>query len=157
MFLSFCPFVSFLFVILSIHHAVQMSEGSQVWKVTLCVEILKWRSLTHSKTHWLTKVSYRAARAAKKTKTKTKGSCNRWQNCAWTQPKIVAHSNWPSNRDKPRPFCIHRISLHCTASSSLVIHSHLPPCTLQPKVNIPFIFFYIFNQTGNDMQWVTLQ
>jgi len=27
-----------------------MSEGSQVSKVTLCVQILKWQSLTHSLT-----------------------------------------------------------------------------------------------------------
>ena len=38
-----------------------MSEGSQVSEVTLCVEILKWHPLTH----WVTKVRYRAARAAK--------------------------------------------------------------------------------------------
>ena len=38
-----------------------MSEGSQVSKVTICVKILKWRSLTHS----VTKGRYRAARAAK--------------------------------------------------------------------------------------------
>ena len=38
-----------------------MSEGSQVSKVTLCVKILKWRSLTDSGT----KGRYRAARAAK--------------------------------------------------------------------------------------------
>ena len=49
-FLSFCLDIT------------QMSEGSQVPKVTLCVQIIKWQSLTH----WLTKVRYRAARAAKK-------------------------------------------------------------------------------------------
>ena len=38
-----------------------MSEESQVSKVTLCVKILKWQSLSQS----LTKVRYRAARAAK--------------------------------------------------------------------------------------------
>ena len=54
------------FSYLSAHHSDQMSEGSQVSKVTLCVKILKWRSLTHSLTHSLTKVRYRAARAAKK-------------------------------------------------------------------------------------------
>ena len=42
-----------------------MSEGSEVSKVTLCVKILKWQSLTHSVTHSVTKVRYRAARAAK--------------------------------------------------------------------------------------------
>ena len=41
-----------------------MSEESQVSKVTLCVKILKWWSLSQS----LTKVRYRAARAAKKQK-----------------------------------------------------------------------------------------
>ena len=41
-FLSFC-----LSVFLSRHHSDQMSEGSQVSKVTLCVEVLKWRSVTH--------------------------------------------------------------------------------------------------------------
>jgi len=47
--LSFCLFVflSFcLFVFLSRHHSDQMSEGSEVSKVTLCVEILKWQSVT---------------------------------------------------------------------------------------------------------------
>ena len=39
-----------------------MSEESQVSKVTLCVKILKWQSLSES----LTKVRYRAAGAAKK-------------------------------------------------------------------------------------------
>ena len=39
-----------------------MSEGSEVSTVTLCVEILKWQWPTHS----VTKVRYRAARAAKK-------------------------------------------------------------------------------------------
>ena len=53
-----------LFIFLSRHHSDQMSEGSKVSKVTLCVEILKWRWVTES----LTKVRYRAARAAKKTK-----------------------------------------------------------------------------------------
>ena len=43
------------------NHFDQMSEGSQVSKVTLCVEILKWQSPTTTKT----KVRYRAARAAK--------------------------------------------------------------------------------------------
>ena len=38
-----------------------MSEGSQVSKVTLCVKIQKWQSVTH-------KGRYRAARAAKKTR-----------------------------------------------------------------------------------------
>ena len=38
-----------------------MSEGSQVSKVTLCVEILKWQSLTPP----LTKGRYRAVRTAK--------------------------------------------------------------------------------------------
>ena len=49
------------------HHSDQMSEGSQVSKVALCVKILKWHSLTHqSLTHQsLTEVRYRAARAAK--------------------------------------------------------------------------------------------
>ena len=54
-FLSFCLFVFLpfcLFVFLSWHHSDQMSEGSQVLKVTLCVKILKWQSMTHSLTHW---------------------------------------------------------------------------------------------------------
>ena len=45
---------------LSRRHSDQMSEGSQVSRVTLYVQILKWRWLTDS----LTKVRYRAARAA---------------------------------------------------------------------------------------------
>ena len=54
-------FFNFFF---SAHQSDQMSEGSQVSKVTLCVEILKWQSaLTTTKT----KVRYRAARAAKNT------------------------------------------------------------------------------------------
>ena len=51
--LSFCLFVflSFcLFVFSSRHLSDQMSEGYQVSKVTLCVKILKWHSLTHSLT-----------------------------------------------------------------------------------------------------------
>ena len=51
-FFSFCRFW---------HHSGQISEGSQVSKVTLCVKILKWQWPTQS----LTKVRYRAARAAK--------------------------------------------------------------------------------------------
>ena len=43
-FLSFLYF--FLFVFLSRHHADQMSEGSEVSKVTLCVVIINWHSLT---------------------------------------------------------------------------------------------------------------
>ena len=65
-FLSFClfDFLSFcLFVFLSRHQADQMSERSQVSKVTLCVKIQKWQWLTQ----WVTKVRYRAARAAKNT------------------------------------------------------------------------------------------
>ena len=58
--LSFC-----LFVFLSWQHSDQMSEGSQVSKVTLCVKIQKWYSASHSLTNSLTKVRYRAARAAK--------------------------------------------------------------------------------------------
>ena len=41
-----------------------MSEGPQVSKVTLCVKILKWHPVSES----LTKVRYRAARAAKNLK-----------------------------------------------------------------------------------------
>ena len=50
-FLSFCPFVFLSFVFLSFlsrHHPDQMSEGSQVSKVTLCVKILKWQSVSES-------------------------------------------------------------------------------------------------------------
>ena len=64
-FLPFCTFVFLffcLFVFSSRHSSDQMSEGSQVSKVTLCVKILKWRSVTDP----VTKVKYRAARAAKK-------------------------------------------------------------------------------------------
>ena len=60
--LSFCLFSFCLFLVfLSRHHSDQMSEGSPVSKVTPCVKILKWHPVTHS----LTKVRYRAARAAK--------------------------------------------------------------------------------------------
>ena len=59
-FLSFC-----LFVFSSWQHSDQMSEGFQVSKVSLCVKILKWQSLTHWVSESLTKVRYRAARAAK--------------------------------------------------------------------------------------------
>ena len=57
-FLSFCTFRNFcilyfcLFVFSSWHHTDQMSEGSQVSKVTICVKILKWQWLTA--VHWLT-------------------------------------------------------------------------------------------------------
>ena len=42
-FLSFC-----CFVFLSGYHCDQMSEGSEVSKVTLCVKILKWHSPSQS-------------------------------------------------------------------------------------------------------------
>ena len=48
-FLYFCIFVFLslcLSVILSRHHSDEMSDGSQVSKVTLCVEILKWQWVT---------------------------------------------------------------------------------------------------------------
>ena len=54
-FLSFCLrlFCLFcLFVFLSRHHSDQMSDCSQVSKVTLCVNIQKWHSVTHSLTDW---------------------------------------------------------------------------------------------------------
>ena len=35
-----------LFVFLSRHHSDQMSEGFQTFKVTLCVKILKWQSVS---------------------------------------------------------------------------------------------------------------
>ena len=62
-----------LFVFLSRHHSDQMSEGSQVSKVTLCVRILTWlwlsdpvtHSLTQSLTQWLTKGRYGAAKKQK--------------------------------------------------------------------------------------------
>lgn len=55
-------FLSFLFFeFLSRNHSDQMSEGPQVLKVTIFVQILKWRSLSES----VTKVRYRAARASK--------------------------------------------------------------------------------------------
>ena len=57
-FLSFCPC---LYVFLSRHHSDEMSEGLEVSKVTICVKILKWHPVIDS----LTKVRYRAARAAK--------------------------------------------------------------------------------------------
>ena len=59
-----CPHITTLFfVFLSFwHHSDQMSEGTQVSKVTLCVQILNSHGLTHS----LTKDRYWAARAAKK-------------------------------------------------------------------------------------------
>ena len=52
-FSSFCLFVFlsfYLFVFLFRHHSDQMSEGSEVSKVTLCVETLKWQSLSE----WVT-------------------------------------------------------------------------------------------------------
>ena len=53
-FLSFCLFVFLSFclsVFLSRHHSDQMSEGSEVSKVTLCVKVLKWHPLSHWLTH----------------------------------------------------------------------------------------------------------
>ena len=47
------------------HYSDQMSEGSQVSKVTLCVKILKWHPPNQSVSQSLTKVMYRAAREAK--------------------------------------------------------------------------------------------
>ena len=43
MLLSFC-----IFVFLSRHHSDQMSEGFQMSEATLCVQILKWQSVSHS-------------------------------------------------------------------------------------------------------------
>ena len=48
-FLLFCLFVClyfFLFVFLSRHRADEMSEDSKVMKVTPCVKILKWQSVS---------------------------------------------------------------------------------------------------------------
>ena len=48
-FLSFCLFCLLVFFVFSSrHHSDQMSEGSQVWEVTLCVETQKWQSVTES-------------------------------------------------------------------------------------------------------------
>ena len=47
LYLGFLPFLSLcLFVFLSGHRSDQMSEGSQISKVTICVEIPKWQSLS---------------------------------------------------------------------------------------------------------------
>ena len=45
LFLSFC-----LLLFLSKHYSDQLSKGPQVSKVTLCVQILKWRSVSESVT-----------------------------------------------------------------------------------------------------------
>ena len=45
-FLSKCLNVFSTCFYFSAHHSDQMSEGSQVSKVTICVKILKWRLLT---------------------------------------------------------------------------------------------------------------
>ena len=58
-------FVSLPFVFLSWNLSDQMSEGSEVSNVTLCVKILKWQWVSQWVSEWLTKVRYRAARAAK--------------------------------------------------------------------------------------------
>ena len=55
--------------------------------------------------------------------------------------RIGADSNWPSNGDKPGPFRIHWISLHCTASLSLVIHTHLLLALFIPP---PFVQYLVF-------------
>ena len=62
-FFNFVQFFSSSF--LPTFYSEQMSEGSEVSKVTLCVKFLKWHPLTDSVGHSLTKVRYRAARAAK--------------------------------------------------------------------------------------------
>ena len=58
-FLSFWSFWSFWSFFVFFYHVNQMCEGSQVSKVTLCVKI--------QMSEWVTKVRYRAARAAKNT------------------------------------------------------------------------------------------
>ena len=69
-FLSLCLFVFLVFlshcisVSQSRHHSDQMSEVSQVSKITLCVQILKWQWVRVSVSHL--KGRYRAARAAEK-------------------------------------------------------------------------------------------
>ena len=74
-FLSFCIFYLFVFLpfclfvflsFLSFCLDITMSEGSQISKVTLCVKIQKWHWVSQSVSDSLTKVRYRAARAAKK-------------------------------------------------------------------------------------------
>ena len=47
-------FLVFVISLLSRHHADQMSEGSEVSKVTLCVKFLKWHPLTQSVSQSLT-------------------------------------------------------------------------------------------------------
>ena len=73
--LSFCIFGLF-FVILSRYHADQMSEGSQVSKVL---------NSKVAVTHWLTKVRYRAARAAENTQPWL------WQSCV--HKSVIAHQS----------------------------------------------------------------
>ena len=63
----FVVFVVIVFVVV-VFVVNQMSEGSEVSKVTLCVKILKWQSVSQSVSESLTKVRYRAARAAKNSK-----------------------------------------------------------------------------------------
>ena len=41
-----CLSFSLFCVFVSGHHSDQMSEGSQVSKVTICVQIIKWHSMT---------------------------------------------------------------------------------------------------------------
>ena len=74
--LYFCHFVFFFFLLclcLFVRHlADKMSEGSQVSrmaKVTLCVKIQKWQSVTDAKGR------YRAARAAKNHPVYTRPTC----------------------------------------------------------------------------------
>ena len=49
---TFFNFYSSIFSYFSAHYFDQMSEGSKVSKVTICVEILKWQSLTDWLTQW---------------------------------------------------------------------------------------------------------
>ena len=118
--LSFCFFFFFfllvflsscLFVFLSGHHSDQMSEGSQVSKVTICVNILKWQWVIDSLTHWprsgielpgQLKTSFTwvfSAMSAKVISNKniTLGCCQRWLRWDWPCSRHI----WPTPYHKP--------------------------------------------------------
>ena len=103
-FLSFCPFLFCLSAFSSERHSDQMSEGFQVSKVTHSVEILKWHWITDS----LTKVRYRAARAADKTKFYTMFQIHEWCN---------SRCQWRTTLSKHCAFCGTNTRLECNEGS----------------------------------------
>ena len=99
-FLSFCLFVFSSFC-LFIALMIKCLKGSQVSRVTLCAEILKWQWVSHP----LTMVRYKAARAAKKV----------IRNSHFPRPAKTDPYGFQTHRSDPRYTGVRykSINLHC--------------------------------------------